>query len=633
MLKSIKLQKFRMLFIIIAALSLMLIPMIVQAAEVAVPNGVQFQDTDANLVNAHGGGIIQVGNYYYWYGEHRGGIDGWLFEGVSCYRTTDFKNWEYRGDVLTKNSATELNTCNIERPKVIYNSSTDQYVMWMHWENGSDYGDARAAVAYCDSPDGNFTYQGSFRPYENQGITDHDKDGYMSRDCNLFVDTDGTAYFISTSNENMDLHLYRLTSDYRDIDTMVANLFVGQQREAPCLFKRNGYYILLTSGCTGWEPNQAKYAYSTSLSSGWSSLITIGNSTTYYSQPAYVVRIQGTSGTNYLYMGDRWAGAWSGKVNDSRYVWAPLTFSSDTSMSMIYYDCIAIDTETGKLSSSNAIITVNDSTTGTSNNQFNYSGSWSSGYQEGSHNNDNHWSGTSDNYYQVKFNGTEVKVYAAKAPNHGIAAISIDDGAETLVDYYTANRNECALIYTSPTLSAGQHTLKVRVTGTKNASSTGVYIPVDRVDIAASLNSAPVRINAGGSDYTDGSGNTYYADNSYLGGVTGSKTNSISGTTDDNLYRVYRYGSNFNYNIPIENGTYTVTLKFIESYWNSSGKRIFDVSAEGSVVIDDLDIYSQVRKFYAYDRSFQVTVNDGELNLNFVSSVDNAIISAIEITN
>ncbi|HPD00890.1 MAG TPA: RICIN domain-containing protein, partial [Acetivibrio sp.] len=103
------------------------------------------------------------------------------------------------------------------------------------------------------------------------------------------------------------------------------------------------------SGCTGWKPNQAKYAYSRDLASGWSSLYNLGNSTTYNSQPAYIVAVQGTEETSYLYTGDRWAGAWGGKVNDSQYVWLPLEFVSDTKLELPYYDSITIDAAKGKI--------------------------------------------------------------------------------------------------------------------------------------------------------------------------------------------------------------------------------------------------------------------------------------------
>lgn len=46
-------------------------------------------------------------------------------------------------------------------------------------------------------------------------------------------------------------------------------------------------------------------------------------------------------------MGDRWAGAWSGPVQDSKYVWLPLSFPSATSLVMNWASSITIDTATG----------------------------------------------------------------------------------------------------------------------------------------------------------------------------------------------------------------------------------------------------------------------------------------------
>ena len=97
------------------------------------------------------------------------------------------------------------------------------------------------------------------------------------------------------------------------------------------IFKRSGVYFLLSSAATGWDPNQAQYATSQSLTSGWTSLMNVGDGTTFYSQSTHVVAVSGTSGTEYLYLGDRWAGAWSGAVNDSAYLWAPITFPSAAS--------------------------------------------------------------------------------------------------------------------------------------------------------------------------------------------------------------------------------------------------------------------------------------------------------------
>jgi hypothetical protein len=316
----------------------------------AVVNGIEWADSTGNPIQAHGGGILKVGSFYYWFGENRN-PDGTFFA-VSCYRSTDLRTWEFRNNVLTANSSADLKPANIERPKVVFNASTGKYVMWMHRENGTDYSEARAAVASSSTVDGSYTYQGSFRPFAGTGVVDHGKPGYMSRDSTLFVDTDGTGYFISATNENTDLNLYRLTSDYLSISSLAAVLFKGAHREAPALFKRSGVYFLLTSAATGWNPNQAQYATSTSLTGGWSGLTNVGDSTTFHSQPAFVLPVQGSSGTAYLYMGDRWAGAWGGQVNDSPYVWQPISFSSNTSMSMTWSNTLTIDAGAGTITGS-----------------------------------------------------------------------------------------------------------------------------------------------------------------------------------------------------------------------------------------------------------------------------------------
>jgi hypothetical protein len=315
------------------------------AAPVAFVDGLEWADTRGMPIQAHGGGVLKVGADYYWFGENRN--DDGTFKAVSAYHSRDLRTWDYRNDVLKMTSAAELMPANIERPKVVYNASTKKYVMWMHWENGSDYGQARAAVAVSDTVDGNYTYLGSARPFVNGGVTDHGMPGYMSRDCNLFVDDDGKAYFISATNENTDLNLYLLSSDYLSVSTLAATLFKGAHREAPVIFKRQGVYFMLSSAATGWDPNQAQYATSTVLASGWSALTNVADAHTYYSQPTYVVAVSGTSGTEYLYMGDRWAGAWGGRVNDSAYLWAPISFSSSTTMSMSWVDTLTIGTGAG----------------------------------------------------------------------------------------------------------------------------------------------------------------------------------------------------------------------------------------------------------------------------------------------
>ncbi len=293
-------------------------------------NGKDLTDTRGKIINAHGGGFLKVGNYFYWIGENR--HDDVL---VSCYRSTDLLNWEFRGDLLTRQSNPELADANIERPKVIYNAKTKQFVMWMHYEKRSDYSLARAAVAVSADIEKPFTYQRSFRPFNN-----------MSRDCTLFLDDDRSAYFFSSARENYDMMMYRLTDDFLDVKEQVATLWPGGHREAPAIVKRKGYYFMITSGCTGWAPNQAKYAVAKSIRGPWSELTNIADNTTYHSQSTYILPVNGKKETSYLYVGDRWDGK---EYFNSKYIFLPLTFGNDTTMEMTWKDSCAPNIRNGTI--------------------------------------------------------------------------------------------------------------------------------------------------------------------------------------------------------------------------------------------------------------------------------------------
>lgn len=311
------------------------VPAAAHAEPVTVPNGTQFTDASGAPVHAHGGGIIEVGDHYYWFGENRHESHNG-FRYLSVYRSTDLKNWEWRNDVLSEESDPELQDANLERPKVIHNEETGQFVMWLHKENSENYAEARAAVAVSDTVDGDYEWQGSFRPLD-----------HMSRDITLFVDQDGTGYMVSAARENYDLHIYRLTDDYTGIDELVANPWPGDHREAPALFERDGVYYMLTSGSTGWDPNQQMYATATDIEGDWSEMTEVGDETGFDSQTAFVLPVQGTEETSYLYMGDRWGNATGGVVNDSEYVWLPIEFPTDESMELEWAPELDIDTGAG----------------------------------------------------------------------------------------------------------------------------------------------------------------------------------------------------------------------------------------------------------------------------------------------
>ncbi|GLZ34509.1 hypothetical protein Lesp02_66960 [Lentzea sp. NBRC 105346] len=304
------------------------------AADAMITPGVQWKDTSGNPIQAHGGGMIKVGSTYYWFGEDKTGTsqgNAW-FRNVPCYSSSDLQHWKFEANVLTRQASGDLGPKRvIERPKVIYNASTKQYVMWMHVDDGG-HTITKVGVATSSSVCGQYKYLGSFKPQGN-----------ISLDIQLFVDDDGSAYFFGEARAAGGLRLYKLTSDYLKIDKLVSVL---EDYESPAIFKHDGRYYVLGSHRTGWRTNDNMYTSSTSLSGGWApwKLFAPKGSKTYNSQTTFVLPVTGTAGTTFMFMGDRWQPS---SLGTSPYVWLPLTVSG-TSVSMKWYDRWYIDTVTGK---------------------------------------------------------------------------------------------------------------------------------------------------------------------------------------------------------------------------------------------------------------------------------------------
>ncbi len=301
----------------------------------SIRNGMPMCDTDGKPMHAHGAGIMEDNGYYYMFGEVRDGD-----KRVACYRSKDLMNWEFRNVVLRITSEkkphyvrTDLDMtpfgkgANIERPKVLYCEKTKQYVMWMHFENGVDYNAARCAIATCDTVDGDYVYRGSFNPVGND-----------ARDCTLYKDKDGTAYFFASGRDNADMCVYRLSDDYMSVDEQVKALWPGQYREAPAVFEKNGKYYMLSSMCTGWNPNQGGSASSFGIEERWSSISNFGDAVTFNSQPTAVVKF----GDHYIYVADRWDPK---DYNNSGYIFLPITIE-DGVCNIEWADEISFDVKT-----------------------------------------------------------------------------------------------------------------------------------------------------------------------------------------------------------------------------------------------------------------------------------------------
>jgi hexosaminidase len=132
---------------------------------------------------------------------------------------------------------------------------------------------------------------------------------------------------------------------------------------------------------------------------------------------------------------------------------------------------------------------VEDTVIGNGNLQVEYMGT---GWNVGTNN--PNASGQSDHYSYItndtatlRFNGTQARYYAALDCHHGKAGVSVDGGAESLVDLYSPMRVDNVGVFTTAVLPLGPHTLRVRVTGIMNPESGGTKpaITVDGFDVAA----------------------------------------------------------------------------------------------------------------------------------------------------
>ncbi|MEO9893238.1 malectin domain-containing carbohydrate-binding protein, partial [Aurantibacter sp.] len=153
--------------------------------------------------------------------------------------------------------------------------------------------------------------------------------------------------------------------------------------------------------------------------------------------------------------------------------------------------------------------------------------------------------------------------------------------------------------------------------------------------VVASTVIPPYRMNVAGQDYTK-DGDMFAAENiAYLEETSGTTANNdpydLVGVTDTDLYHPRRYGADFSYNFPIANGEYTVALHMIENFHDAAGIRVFDVEIEGNPLIGDLDLVASYGKGVLALQSYDVIVSDGELNIDFTASANNAIVQAIEI--
>ena len=355
-----------------------------QKKKKTIRSGELWYDDGGRHINAHGGGVLKYGDTYYWFGEHKDDRTSDALVGVMCYASKDLVNWRNCGVALsvTEPAAGQGNGrrmngrattgsdiergCILERPKVIYNPVTKKFCMWFHLElKGQGYNAARYGVAVADRPEGPYKFLYSSRanagtwPVEFDAaaiaVTDtlnaaNYKDwtpvwrkavdqglivkrdfgtGQMSRDMTLYVDDDGKAYHIFSSEENLTLHIAELTADYLHHTGRYTRLAPAGHNEAPAIFKHDGTYWMITSGCTGWEPNEARMFSAPSIWGPWTQHPNPCRGPkadkTFGGQSTFILALDDDTRheSKYIFMADIWRPR---HPRDARYIWLPIEF-------------------------------------------------------------------------------------------------------------------------------------------------------------------------------------------------------------------------------------------------------------------------------------------------------------------
>lgn len=307
---------------------------------------IDWYDTDKNIINASDGGIIYADGAYHWYGQAmralKNGADGTggqsTVTGVVMYKSADLYKWEYEGVILPCSDDPESELyppMRFERPKIIYNEKTKKYVLWCHYvkypgDHGDEEGTADAGVAICDTVNGEYQWLGHSRPIDDRGLV---------RDCTVYKDRDGSAYFIYDRQEAKDnrcQHIVKLADDYLSFTDEYRRIDEAFWREAAAVVYHKGWYYMIMSDLTSWRFNQAKYFRAKSLFGKWEDMgdpcIDDTEHTTFNSQTTYIFKVEGTDDL-YIHMAERHN---TDNFLHCSYIWLPIDFHEDNTLSLSY---------------------------------------------------------------------------------------------------------------------------------------------------------------------------------------------------------------------------------------------------------------------------------------------------------
>jgi len=438
----------------------------------AIYSGVPWFDQNGNIVSAHGANIIKENDTFYLFGEaHTDNSNA--FAGFNCYSSKNLYNWKFENIALPLQKSGKLGPNTVgERVKVMKCPKTNEYVMYMHADS----------ITYKDQFVGYAVSKEIKGPYQFKGPVLFQGKPIKKWDMGTFQDHDGSGYILVHGGE-----IYKLSDDYKSVTEKInENLTTGF--ESPTLFRKDDMYYFIGSYLTSWEKNDNYYYTANSLKGPWTSqgLIAPENTLTWNSQSTFVLSIQGSKETTYIFMGDRWS--FPKQASSATYVWQPLSISG-TSISMPKYkEAWQINTSTGIVSKKE----IKDEVIKNTDKQIQYNGNWKHLNNEVSESK----SDEKDASFTIEFTGRKIAFSSLVGLENGYAKVVLTNkkGKEiitALVDMYSKSPMETQ-VFVSPILKKGNYRMTVSVTGERpnwsdkrktNYGSTGCYISVNQIKI------------------------------------------------------------------------------------------------------------------------------------------------------
>lgn len=216
------------------------------------------KDIDGKPIQAHGAAMFYENGTYYWYGENKEKTDGkngiWTW-GIRFYSSKDLCSWKDEGLVIPPDTEDETSSLHpsrhIDRPHILYNPKTKQYVCWLKLSEERGY-----FTILCSEK-----LLGPYRIVKDQ----YCPYGMAAGDFDLWQDTDGNGYLFF-EHDHAGVITTGLTPDYLDVQGEHYDLFTGvlppYTREGVTHLTHGGKHYLLTSGMTGYVPNPSEAAVS-----------------------------------------------------------------------------------------------------------------------------------------------------------------------------------------------------------------------------------------------------------------------------------------------------------------------------------------------------------------------------------